>query len=62
MFLFGLQKMFLVMEFCDFGDLKTILFRDGPFSEVSSQFIVKDLSEAIVYLHKNGKRNFFSLV
>ena len=54
--LLGLQKMCIVMELCELGDLKTLLFRgSGPFSEVSCRFIVKQLSEAIVYLHKNGR-------
>jgi len=48
------QKMFLVMELCEIGELKDLLFKEGPFSEVSCRYIVKDLSDAIVYLHKNG--------
>ena len=43
------------MELCELGDLKTILFGEGPFTEVSCRYIVKDLSDAIVYLHKHGR-------
>ena len=52
-----LQKMFLVMELCEFGDLRTIVFEGGNcFSEESARYIVKDLSSVIVYLHKLGNQ------
>ena len=49
-----LQKVYLVMELCEFGELKTILFKHGPFSEESARHVIRDLANAIVYLHKNG--------
>uniref|UniRef100_H2YLS1 Protein kinase domain-containing protein n=1 Tax=Ciona savignyi TaxID=51511 RepID=H2YLS1_CIOSA len=47
------QKMYLVMELCELGELRSLLFQTGPFSEISAQYIIKSLADAIVYLHKN---------
>nr|XP_002124936.1 serine/threonine-protein kinase 33-like [Ciona intestinalis]XP_018673303.1 serine/threonine-protein kinase 33-like [Ciona intestinalis]XP_018673304.1 serine/threonine-protein kinase 33-like [Ciona intestinalis]XP_026695741.1 serine/threonine-protein kinase 33-like [Ciona intestinalis] len=48
------QKMYLVMELCEFGELRGLLFKTGPFTEISARYIIKSLADAIVYLHKNG--------
>jgi len=43
------------MELCELGELRTILFKHGAFSEDSARHVIRDLANAIVYLHKNGK-------
>ena len=43
------------MELCELGELRTILFKHGPFSEDSARHVIRGLANAIVYLHKNGK-------
>jgi len=48
------KKMYLVMELCKFGELKDILQKDGPFTELTTRHICNDLTDAIVYLHKDG--------
>ena len=42
------------MELCELGELRSILFNEGPLSEVSTRHVIRDLANAIVYLHKNG--------
>jgi len=49
------QKVYLVMELCELGELRTLLFKEGPFSEVSARYIICSLTDAIVYLHKMGE-------
>ncbi|CAK8683950.1 unnamed protein product [Clavelina lepadiformis] len=48
------RKMYLVMELCELGEMRSLLFTNGPFSEISARHIIKSLTDAIVYLHKNG--------
>ncbi|XP_071942026.1 serine/threonine-protein kinase 33-like [Antedon mediterranea] len=47
------KKMYLVMEFCGEGDLQRMLDNSKTFSETDTQTIVKRLSSAVAYLHKN---------
>lgn len=49
-----LQRMYLVTELCEGGDLKDLLQKNKHFSEEETRHIIKSLSEAIVYLHKKG--------
>lgn len=49
-----LQRMYLVIELCEGGDLKDLLQKNKHFSEEETRHIIKSLSEAIVYLHKKG--------
>ncbi|CAK8683977.1 unnamed protein product [Clavelina lepadiformis] len=48
------RKMYLVMELCELGEMRSLLFTNSPFSEISARHIIKSLTDAIVYLHKNG--------
>lgn len=49
-----LQRMYLVTELCEGGDLKDLLQKNKHFTEEETRHIIKSLSEAIVYLHKKG--------
>ncbi|XP_074086345.1 serine/threonine-protein kinase 33 isoform X2 [Macrotis lagotis] len=46
------KRMYLVMELCEDGELKEILFNKGHFSENETRQIIDDLGSAIAYLHK----------
>ncbi|XP_043405292.1 serine/threonine-protein kinase 33 isoform X2 [Chelonia mydas] len=46
------ERMFLVMELCEDGELKEILHRKGQFTENETRHIIQSLASAIVYLHK----------
>ena len=54
--------MYLVMELCKFGELKDILQKDGPFTELTARHICNDLTDAIVYLHKDGLFYFIKFI
>ncbi|XP_051005328.1 serine/threonine-protein kinase 33 [Acomys russatus] len=45
------QKMYLVMELCEDGELKEVLERKGYFSENETRLIIQSLASAIAYLH-----------
>ncbi|XP_036716021.1 serine/threonine-protein kinase 33 isoform X5 [Balaenoptera musculus] len=47
----AIQKMYLVMELCEDGELKEILDRKGHFSENETRWIIRSLASAIAYLH-----------
>ncbi|XP_041585591.1 serine/threonine-protein kinase 33 isoform X5 [Vulpes lagopus] len=47
----AIQKMYLVMELCEDGELKEILDRKGHFSENETRWIIQSLASAIAYLH-----------
>lgn len=47
--------MYLVMELCQLGELRSLLDKRGPFSEDSTKHIIRQLLEAITYLHRSGK-------
>lgn len=49
------QRMYLVTELCEGGDLKDLLQKNKHFTEEETRHIIKSLSEAIVYLHKKGE-------
>jgi len=49
-----LQKMYLVMELCDGGELSGVLREHGPFSEEATRSVVEQLARAVSYLHKRG--------
>ncbi len=49
-----LQRMYLVTELCEGGDLNDLLQKNKHFTEEETKHIIKSLSEAIVYLHKKG--------
>jgi len=48
------QRMYLVMELCDGGELSRLLQEHGPFSEDETKVVVEQLARAISYLHRNG--------
>ena len=50
-----LQRMYLVMEFCEGGELADILKEKKYFMESEVKIITKELASAIAYLHKNGE-------
>jgi len=53
LFLFR-QKMYLIMELCEQGELADLLKAIHHFKEKEAQEIIKQLANAISYLHKNG--------
>ncbi|XP_055057779.2 serine/threonine-protein kinase 33 isoform X2 [Misgurnus anguillicaudatus] len=46
------KRMYLVTELCEEGDLKHLLQKNKSFTEEQTRQIIKNISEAIVYLHK----------
>ncbi|KAK4886165.1 hypothetical protein RN001_002436 [Aquatica leii] len=46
------KKIYLVLELC-FGTLSTLFNEKKPFSESDAKKIIRDLSSAVSYLHKN---------
>ncbi|XP_075784116.1 serine/threonine-protein kinase 33 isoform X5 [Pelodiscus sinensis] len=46
------ERMFLVMELCEDGELKEILRKKGRFTENETRHIIQSLASAIAYLHK----------
>ena len=48
------QRMYLVMELCEGGELSNLLHEHGPFSEDETKAIVDQLAHAISYLHRRG--------
>ena len=48
------QKMYLVMELCEGGELSKYLHTHGPMEEPVVKQIIARLASAIAYLHKNG--------
>ena len=49
------QHMFLVLELCEGGELADALKAKEHFDESCVKTIMKRLSSAVSYLHKNGK-------
>ena len=49
--------MYLIMEYCDRGELADVLKEKGTFSESDVKVIIERLAKAIAYLHKHGKRS-----
>ena len=47
--------MYLVMEFCEGGELADVLKEKKFFMESEVKMITKELASAIAYLHKNGE-------
>ncbi|XP_049636619.1 serine/threonine-protein kinase 33 [Suncus etruscus] len=47
------KEMYLVMELCEDGELKEILYKKGHFSENETRWIIQSLASAIAYLHSN---------
>ena len=47
--------MYLVMEFCEGGELADVLKEKKYFMESEVKMITKELASAIAYLHKNGE-------
>ncbi|XP_069763816.1 serine/threonine-protein kinase 33-like [Narcine bancroftii] len=47
------KKVYLVIEFCQLGELKGILAERGHLSESETKHIISSLASAIFYLHKN---------
>ncbi|XP_067915809.1 serine/threonine-protein kinase 33-like isoform X2 [Heterodontus francisci] len=47
------KKVYLVIEFCELGELKRILEEKGHLSESETKHIISSLASAIFYLHKN---------
>ncbi|XP_043944162.1 serine/threonine-protein kinase 33-like [Protopterus annectens] len=48
------QKVYLVTEFCEFGELKKILEQKKCMNEYETKHIIASLADAVAYLHKNG--------
>lgn len=46
--------MYLVMEYCEGGELSDVLKKRQHFNEQEVKTIIQRLATAIAYLHKNG--------
>ena len=53
------QKLYLITELCEAGELAKWIKKQGPIPEPESRLIMKQIVDAISYLHKNG--TFISL-
>ena len=47
--------MYLIIEFCEGGELAKLLEKKGRFSETETKTIMAKLSSAVSYLHKHGE-------
>ena len=54
-FLNFLQKLYIITELCEAGELAKWLKKNGPMKEDKSKIIMRKIVDAISYLHKNGK-------
>ncbi|XP_046712794.1 serine/threonine-protein kinase 33 isoform X1 [Silurus meridionalis] len=48
------EKMYLVLDLCEGGELKKLLENKKHFSEEETRHIIRSLADATVYLHKHG--------
>ncbi len=48
------QKLYLITELCEAGELAKWIKKQGPIPEHDSRLIMKQIVDAISYLHKNG--------
>ena len=48
------QKLYLITELCEAGELAKWIKKQGPIPEPESRLIMKQIVDAISYLHKNG--------
>lgn len=53
--LYAPQRMYLVTELCEGGELKELLQKIQCFKEEEARHIISSLAQAIVYLHKKGE-------
>ena len=54
------QKLYLITELCEAGELAKWIKKQGPIPEPESRLIMKQIVDAISYLHKNGTFVFFN--
>ncbi|GAA6069632.1 serine/threonine-protein kinase 33 [Tachysurus ichikawai] len=52
------ERMYLVVDLCEGGELKRLLQKNKCFSEDETRHIIRSLAEAMVYLHKLGFNGF----
>ena len=52
------QKLYLITELCEAGELAKWIKKQGPVPEPESRLIMKQIVDAISYLHKNGTFRF----
>ncbi len=55
---FIFQKLFIITELCEAGELAKWLKKNGPMKEDKSKIIMRKIVDAISYLHKNGRQLF----
>jgi polo-like kinase 4 len=48
------RNVYLIMEYCEQGELFKLLKRNGPFSEEQARRFVKDIVHGLAYLHSHG--------
>ena len=48
------DHLFLVLELCELGSLSRVLEEKGPFSELLARDVMRQLGEAISYMHRMG--------
>ena len=49
------KKLYLITELCEAGELSKWIKKQGPIPEHISKLIMRQIVDAISYLHKNGK-------
>jgi serine/threonine kinase 33 len=49
------QRIYLILELCEGGELSKLLQEHGSFTETETKVIMEQLARAISYLHKHGK-------
>ncbi len=54
-FLLIIKKLYLITELCEAGELAKWIKKQGPIPENESKIIMRQIVDAISYLHKNGK-------
>ena len=53
----------MITELCEAGELAKLIKKQGPFSENASKVIMRQIVDAISYLHKNGEiENIYELI
>lgn len=57
--IFSIKKLYLITELCEAGELAKWIKKQGPIPEHISKIIMRQIVDAISYLHKNGILIFF---
>ena len=52
--IFKIKKFYLITELCELGELAKWIKKQGPICESGSKLIMRQIVDAISYLHKHG--------